>query len=90
MSMNPARTLGSAVPPALWTGLWIYFLAPPLGMLAAAAVYRALGSRIACAKYHHQNTKRCIFCEYQHARKSMAPVIAPAPARPSLALKRQT
>jgi len=36
MSMNPARTLGSAVLPGLWTALWIYFLAPPLGMLAAA------------------------------------------------------
>jgi len=36
MSMNPARSFGSAVAARLWTGLWIYFTAPPLGMLLAA------------------------------------------------------
>src|SRR5947207_8165427 len=30
MSMNPARTLGSAFLPHLWHSLWIYFTAPPL------------------------------------------------------------
>ena len=64
-SMNPARTLGSAVLPEIWTGLWIYFLAPPLGMLAAAAAYKIFDRPIACAKLHHQNGRRCIFCEYQ-------------------------
>lgn len=64
MSMNPARTLGSAIPAQLWTALWIYFTAPPLGMLLAAEVYlQVKGARsIFCAKLHHQNTKRCIFC----------------------------
>ena len=38
-SINPARTLGSAVPAHVFTGLWIYFTAPPLGMLGAAEVY---------------------------------------------------
>jgi aquaporin Z len=65
MSMNPARTLGSAVLPGLWTALWVYFLAPPIGMLAAAAAYKNLNRRVACAKYHHENKKRCIFCEFQ-------------------------
>jgi aquaporin Z len=68
MSMNPARTLGSAVPAQLWTVLWIYFIAPPLGMLLAAEVYlRRHGvQQVICAKLHHQNTKRCIFkrCGY--------------------------
>ena len=68
MSINPARTVGSAVLPGLWTGIWIYFLAPPLGMLLAAAAYTGLSRRVACAKYHHQNNKRCIFCEHQHAK----------------------
>jgi aquaporin Z len=36
MSMNPARTLGSALSAQVWTALWVYFTAPPLGMLAAA------------------------------------------------------
>lgn len=68
MSMNPARTVGSALLPGLWTALWVYFLAPPFGMLAAAAVRKALKRRIGCAKYHHQNARRCIFCEHQRAR----------------------
>lgn len=71
MSMNPARTLGSAVLPGIWTALWVYFFAPPLGMLAAAAAYQSLGRHVACAKYHHQNCRRCIFCEYQAAKTAV-------------------
>ena len=61
-SMNPARTLGPDVVGAVWRGLWIYFLAPPLGMLAAAEVYlRARrGRSIRCAKLHHDDGP-CIF-----------------------------
>jgi aquaporin Z len=69
MSMNPARTFGSAVLPQLWDSLWVYFLAPPLGMLAAAAVYSRLKHAVGCAKLHHQNKLRCIFCEYQVSRR---------------------
>jgi len=67
MSMNPARTLGSAVPARTWTGLWIYFTAPLLGMVTGAELYRAISSRgVACAKLHHQNSYRCIFrCGYR-------------------------
>ena len=63
MSMNPARTLGSALPAGVFDGLWLYFLAPPLGMLLAAEAYvRWKGARaVLCAKYHHHNTARCIF-----------------------------
>jgi aquaporin Z len=50
MSMNPARTFGSAVVPQLWSTLWIYFTAPLLGMLLAAEVYILLKGRVACAK----------------------------------------
>ncbi len=69
MSMNPARTFGSAMLPQLWDSLWIYFLAPPLGMLAAAAGYLRLKHAVGCAKLHHQNKLRCIFCEYQAAKQ---------------------
>ena len=68
MSMNPARTLGSAVLPGLWRSLWIYFTAPPLGMLLAAALYLRARRAVGCAKLHHQNQFRCIFCEHQRAR----------------------
>jgi aquaporin Z len=64
MSMNPARTVGSAVYAHLWTGLWLYFVAPPLGMLAAAEVFlRLRGTRARlCAKLYHSSRVRCIFC----------------------------
>jgi aquaporin Z len=60
-SMNPARTLASALPARFWDALWIYFVAPPLGMLAAAECYLRLGSRVLCAKLHHVNDQPCIF-----------------------------
>jgi aquaporin Z len=70
MSMNPARTFGSAVLPQLWDSLWIYFFAPPLGMLVAAALYLRLKHVVACAKLHHQNQFRCIFCEYHTSQEA--------------------
>ena len=71
MSMNSARTLGGAFVPHLWDSLWIYFTAPPLGMLVAAEVFTRLRVRVGCAKYHHQNEFRCIFCEYQSSLQSL-------------------
>jgi aquaporin Z len=65
MSMNPARTVGSAVWAHDWTSLWIYFVAPLAGMLAAAELHLHAGGRLFCAKLHHQNSKRCIHCEYR-------------------------
>jgi aquaporin Z len=64
MSMNPARSVGSALPPMIWDGLWIYLTAPPLGMLFAAELYLWWkGQRaVKCCKLHHNNDKRCIFC----------------------------
>jgi aquaporin Z len=47
--------------------LWVYFLAPPLGMLLAAEIYRRHGV-VGCAKLHHDNDKRCIFCGRQRVR----------------------
>jgi aquaporin Z len=67
MSMNAARTVGSAVYAQAWMALWIYFTAPLLGMLAAAQLYVATQGmqRILCAKLHHDNPQRCIFrCSY--------------------------
>ena len=63
MSMNPARTFASALGGNIWTVIWVYFVAPPIGMLLAAEVYlRCAGAhKIFCAKLHHQHDKRCIF-----------------------------
>jgi len=67
MSMNPARTVGSALPSGVWTAAWVYFLAPAMAMPAAGQVYRKWrgAHRVFCAKYHHHNNQRCIFrCNY--------------------------
>ena len=67
-SMNPARTFASAAVSGAWNGWWIYFVAPPIAMLAAAELFvRIRGVRATmCAKLHHNNPLRCIFhCGYQ-------------------------
>jgi len=62
MSMNPARTLASALPVRAWTGLWVYFTAPVAGMLLAAEVHLRLGRPgPGCAKLVHRHP--CIFCQ---------------------------
>jgi aquaporin Z len=71
MSTNPARTFGSAFYASYWHSLWIYFTAPPLGMLAAAETFLRIRGGVGprCAKLHHTNNKRCIFhCGYRTAR----------------------
>jgi aquaporin Z len=68
MSMNPARSLASALGAGHWTGLWIYFAAPPLGMLAAAELHRRSSeARSGCAKLHHSPAVRCLFCGHDPA-----------------------
>jgi aquaporin Z len=67
MSMNPARTLGSAIPAHAWTAIWIYFAAPLLGMLLGAEVFvrrRGLAA-VFCAKLDHHTASRCIFCTHR-------------------------
>jgi aquaporin Z len=70
MSMNPARTLGSATAAHDWRALWIYFTAPPLGMLLAAETYLSLFGEdgVGCAKLDHPNDRPCIFCAYRKRR----------------------
>lgn len=64
MSINPARTFASAFPARIWTALWIYLLAPPIGMLLAAETYRLVKgiAHVHCAKLNHVTRRRCIFC----------------------------
>lgn len=67
MSLNPARTLGSAVAARQWQAFWVYVSAPVMGMWLAAAVYSAWPShpRVYCAKLAHCNDQPCIFhCEF--------------------------
>ena len=67
MSMNPARTVGSAIPAHTFNGLWIYFLAPLVGMISAAEIYLWMhgADAVRCAKLYHTHDVRCIFkCGY--------------------------
>lgn len=66
-SMNPARTVATALPAGQFGGLWIYFTAPLLGMLLAAETWvrtRGAGG-VLCAKLQHDAAYACIFrCGY--------------------------
>src|SRR5262245_54767656 len=63
MSMNPARSFGSALLAHAWSAYWIYLVAPLAGMSLAALLHsRSRHARASCAKLHHQNPYRCIFC----------------------------
>ena len=72
-SMNPARTLASAVPGMMWQHIWIYLLAPTFGMLIATQRYRqfhAVGAQ-GCAKLVHPSNVCCIHCGYRPAPYAM-------------------
>jgi len=63
MSMNPARSFASAFWLSSWASQWIYFVAPPVAMLAAANFFkRTSKSRGGCAKFVHDDNYSCIFC----------------------------
>jgi aquaporin Z len=67
-SVNPARTFSSAFFAWFWWGVWIYFAAPCLGMLTAAAIYiRAAGpAKVYCAKVFHDLHSPCPFpCRFR-------------------------
>jgi aquaporin Z len=73
MSMNPARTFGSALLARHFIGLWIYFIAPPLGMLLAAELFtcRVGLQRVLCAKLQHPQNGPCVFgCNLKPAART--------------------
>jgi len=80
MSLNPARSLASAVPADVWNAFWIYLVAPPLGMIAAAEVYvHRHGERaVYCAKLHH-GAGPCLFrCRWDELQAAAASRQRPA------------
>lgn len=67
MSLNPARTFGSAVVARRWTAFWVYLTAPVAGMILGSAGYALLPvyPHVYCAKLDHCHDRRCIFrCEF--------------------------
>jgi aquaporin Z len=68
--MNPARTLGSAIPARELNTVWLYFTAPTLAMLAAGKFFARAHRKPICAKLHHDNNQRCIFrCGYKQLQE---------------------
>lgn len=73
MSMNPARTLGSALVGGIYDGLWLYFVAPPLGMLGAAWLFsRVIVHHHGCAKMYHCQRVRCLFCGHEPESRNLS------------------
>ncbi len=62
MSMNPARSFASAAGAGTLHLLWLYFVAPPLGMALGATMALGLRAAPACPKLHHPDSQPCIFC----------------------------
>jgi len=62
-SINPARSFASALFAWVWRGIWIYFVAPALGMVTAATIYvRIMGpNNVYCAKIFHDLHSTCPF-----------------------------
>jgi aquaporin Z len=72
-SINPARTTGSAVFADVWTAVWLYFVAPVLGMMTSAEIYlRVFGiESVLCAKLHPDPNYPCPFlCQFPLHRHS--------------------
>lgn len=80
MSMNPARTLGSAWGAMHWEAFWLYVLGPALGMQLGATIAQRLGSARSCPKLHHPLSQRCIFCGHE---PTVAVTTVPRSVRPA-------
>jgi len=84
-SMNPARSFAAALPAGVWTGFWIYLLAPPAGMLLAGRIYvaRRGAAAVHCAKLDHRGSSRCIFhCRYAELAAAAAMTADGCPVDP--------
>jgi len=71
MSLNPARTFGSAIFANEWTGWWIYCTAPILGMLSGVEVQRVFFKKFPCGKLTHSQRHPCfVKCDCPQGKSS--------------------
>ena len=63
MSINPARTVASAIPSGVWSSVWIYFVGPIVGMFFVAVLYRTLARtpRPDCTGMNHHAENSCVY-----------------------------
>lgn len=87
MSLNPARTFGSALAGGVWDGLWVYFTAPPLAALLAAEVFLRIkgADGIACARLAHGSDAESFLCGDQPLPKFPVQKEGAAPLPPTAA-----
>ncbi len=75
-STNPARSLGPSVISGDWSGWWIYFVGPLIGMFIGVGLHRFSGLRrfeVGIAKiYHFQHDRYGIFKPDRLAQKEKA------------------
>jgi aquaporin Z len=63
MSINPARSLASALPGGMWHAFWIYLTAPILGMWIATRLFTLIKPKTGCAHLStHSTTTTCLHC----------------------------
>lgn len=73
-SVNPARSFSSAMFAWVFQGIWVYFVAPCIGMLTAAAIYlrNTRPEKIYCAKVFHDLRSTCPFnCQFYEYLQSL-------------------
>lgn len=78
MSMNPARSFGSAWGAGQWGMFWIYVVGPLLGMNLGALLAIRAKAKPACPKYHHPDSQRCIFCGHAPAAEDERTAVSAA------------
>lgn len=85
MSLNPARTLASAIGARDFSGLWIYLTAPTLSMLAAAGAYSVARGpdQVFCGKLDHRDCGHGHPCLFRCRAAELVPTPARHAAAPS-------
>lgn len=65
-SLNPARSLGPAIASGVYSWVWIYLIAPPIGALLAVWLKRRSQGTVKCGKLFHTDRYVCRFvdCKY--------------------------
>ena len=78
-SLNPARSFGPALVAETWRDQWIYFIAPPLGGVAAALLspWMSRGREALTAKLFHSGLYRSIFKNCPLHARPLANGLAP-------------
>jgi aquaporin Z len=79
-SLNPARTVSSALFADVWTAMWLYLSAPLIGMLLAASLYVLTSGKeaVLCAKIFHDLHSPCPFrCRFRQLASSTQPASTP-------------